>query len=195
MGINGALFLQQLDGIVPDCGGFKRVMEGINLNTMRLATGAILAADSGNPGRVSSETYFETVVLPSSQTDLGTLTFSVPRDFDAHTDYMAVRFLCNSGGTTDAPTLDAAVYQKKVGTALSANLDPTASAVISKASATTGAAWREIVADGLSLVPGAALTWILSTAGTRGTTDSVVIYAVEVEYFSDLVYNDETDRA
>jgi len=193
MGLNKALFLTQLEGIVSG-DGFKKVIEGVNINTMRLATGAIPVADSGNPGRVTSESYFESVVLPSSQTDLGSLTFQVPRDYDSAVDYMAVRFLCNSGGTTDAPTLDAALYQKEPGTALSANLDPTASAAITKTSATTGAAWREIVADGLGLVPGAGVTWVLSTAGTRGTTDSVVIYALEVEYYSTLVYDDDTDR-
>jgi hypothetical protein len=174
--------------------GFKRSIPGIDINSIRLATGAILVADSGNPGRVTSESYFETVVLPSSQTDLGTLTFMVPRDYDATQDKMRIRFLVNSGGTTDAPTLHAAIYVKKPGTALGADVSPTASAAIPKTSATTGAAWREIIVEGEGLEPGDAVCCLLHTGGTRGTTDSVVIYALEVVYIGDLAYYEEDER-
>jgi hypothetical protein len=191
--MNPGTFLSNVNRITSGI-GFKRSIPGVDINSLRLASGAILVADSGNPGRVSLETYFEGVVLPSSQTDLGTLTFMVPRDYDATVDKMRIRFLCNSGGTTDSPTLDAALYRKRDGVALSSNLDPTASAVISKASATTGASWREIVVESLGLEPGDALTFILSTAGTRGTTDTVAIYALEVVYMGDLAYYEETER-
>jgi hypothetical protein len=191
--MNPATFCNNMARVVTGQ-GFKRSIPGIDINSLRLATGAILVADSGNPGRVILESYFEGVVLPSSQTDLGTLTFMVPRDYDATVDKMRIRFLCNSGGTADSPTLDAAVYVKKPGTALSADVNPTASAVISKASATTGASWREIVVEGQELEPGDAVTCILVTGGTRGTTDTVAIYALEVAYMGDLAYYEEDER-
>jgi hypothetical protein len=191
--MNPGTFLKNLERVVTGH-GFKRSIPGLDINSIRLATGAILAADSGDPGRVSLETYFEGVVLPSSSTALGTLTFMVPRDYDKDVDKLRIRFLVNSGGTTDAPTLDAAIYVKKPGTALSADVDPTASAAIPKTSATTGAAWREIVVEGQGLAPGNAVTCILATGGTRGTTDTVAIYALEVVYIADLVYYEETER-
>jgi len=168
--------------------GFKRVIQGVDINSMRLATGAILAADSGNPGRVSLETYFEGVVQPNAQTDLGSLTFQVPRDYDQSIDKMYVRFLANSGGTTNAPTIDAALYQKKIGTALSADLNPTISAAVAKTSATAGAGWVEIAAESLGLVAGAGVTWVLTTSAHA--TDTLAIYALEVVYYSDLAYYD-----
>ena len=194
MGINGALFLEQLGNVFSDGAGFKKVLAGIDINALRDSDGTILTANT-EPSREASETYaYSSVVVSSSQTDLGTLAFMIPRDYDAGKDCMAVRFLCNSGGTTDAPKLDAALYRKREGVALSVDLNPTISAAITKTSATTGAAWREIVASGLGLKPGDAVTWVFTVGGTRGTTDSVVIYAMEVVYYSDLVYNVEADR-
>jgi hypothetical protein len=172
--------------------GFKRVIQGLDLNDLRLASGAPLAADSGNPMRASLETYFEGVQLASSQTALGVLSFQVPRDYDESVDKMYVRFLANSAGTTDAPTIDASLYQKKLGTALSSDLDPTISAAVAKTSATTGNGWVEVKAESQGLVAGAGLTWIF--ASSAHTTDALNIYALEVVYYSDLAYFDASMR-
>ncbi len=172
--------------------GFKREIQGLDINSLRLETGAILVADSGNPGRVTLESVFEGVQLPSSATDLGTLTFKIPRDYDQTLDYLRVRFLANSVGDTDTPSIDAALYRKRAGAAISADLDPTISAVVNTNTAL--AAWVKINADGLSLQPGDAVTVDISTGGTRGTNDALNIYAIEVIYKSDLVYFDPDDR-
>ncbi len=184
--MNPGTFLKKADGMVTGF-GFKQEIAGVDINSLRLATGAILVADSGNPGRVSLETNFEGVVLPSSQTDLGTLTIKVPRDYDQDNDFLRLRFLANSAGDTDTPSIDAGVYRKRAGAALSSDLDPTISAVVNTNTAL--AAWVEINVDSLGLQPGDAVTFILSAGGTRGTTDALNIYAVEVIYRSDLVYN------
>jgi len=191
-GVNGALFLKQLDEIIADGAGFKKVVEGIGITSLRDADGIIPTA-STEPSVEALETNFDGVVVSASQTDLGSLAFMVPRDFDADKDYMAVRFLCNSGGTTNAPTIDAVLYRKRAGAVLSSDLNPTISAACSKTSATTGTGWIEVVASGLDLNPGDALTWIFTTSAH--TTDALNVYALEVEYYSDLVYNDRDDRA
>jgi hypothetical protein len=172
--------------------GFKRSVTGIDLNSVRDADGTILTA-STEPSREAAETNFKAaLVVSASSTDLGTLTFMVPRDYDKSVDKMRIRFLVNSGGTTNEPILDAAIYVKKPGTALSADIDPTASAAIPKTSATTGAAWREITVEDQGLEPGDAVCAVLSTGAH--TTDSVVIYALEVVYIGDLAYFETDER-
>lgn len=173
--------------------GFKRVIQGLDINDIRLTTGAILGVDAAsNPSRVSLETYLEGIQLAASQTTLGTLTFQIPRDYDESVDKMYVRFLAGSAGTTNAPTIDAALYQKKPATALSADLNPTISAAVSKTSATTGTGWVEIAAETLGLDAGAAVTWVFTTSAH--TTDALNVYAIEVVYYSDLAYYDAGDR-
>ncbi len=56
------------------------------------------------------------------------------------------------------------------------------------------AEWVEINVDSLGLQPGDAVTFVLSAGGTRGTTDALNIYAVEVIYRSDLAYNVTDER-
>ena len=172
--------------------GFKREIQGLDINSLRLETGAILAPDAGDPRRVTLESVFEGIQLVSSATNLGTLTFKIPRDYDQTLDYLRIRFLVNSAGDTDTPSIDATLYRKRAGAAISGDLDPTISAVIP--TNTVKAAWREINADGLDLQPGDAVTVDISTGGTRGTSDALNIYAIEVIYKSDLVYFDPDDR-
>ena len=111
MGMNPGTFLNRCGSIITGY-GFKKEIQGLDINSLRLASGGILVAGSGNPGRVALETNFEGVQLPSSQTDLGSLTFKIPRDYDKTLDYLRVRFLAQSGGT-DVPTIDATMYRKR----------------------------------------------------------------------------------
>jgi len=184
--MNPATFLKNTERIITGQ-GFKRVIQGLDINALRDADGTILTA-STEPSREALETYSIGVVVSSSQTDLGNLAFQVPRDYDQTIDKMYVRFLANSGGTTDAPTIDATLYQKKIGTALSADLDPTISAAVAKTSATTGAGWVEVAAEGEGLVAGASVSWFFTTSAH--TTDALNVYALEVVYYSDLAYYD-----
>lgn len=190
MGLNAGTFLKRLEAVTTGY-GFRRVIQGININTLRLATGAILAADSGNPGRVTLETYFEGVQLPSSQTDLGSLTFNIPRDYDQTVDKLRIRFLANSAGDTNTPTIDAAMYRKRALAALSADIDPTISAAVNNN--TTKADYVEIVSDGDGWQPGDAVTVLFTTSAH--TTDALNIYGLEVVYASDLVYYDADERS
>ena len=190
MGLNPATFLFRTQFIVTG-NGFKRVIQGLNINSLRLATGGILAVDSGNPQRRSLETYFEGVRLASSQTDLGSLVFQIPRDYDESIDKLHIRFLANSGGDTNTPTIDAAMYRKRVGAALSSDIDPTISGAVNNN--TNKADWVEIVSEGDGWKAGDAVTCLFTSSAH--TTDHLEIYGLEVIYASDLVYYEDAERS
>jgi hypothetical protein len=190
MSFNPATYLENTSRIITGK-GFKK-MASIDLNSLRVADGTIMTA-STEPSREALETSFIGMVATNNQTVMGCLAFEVPQDYDASVDKLRFRFLVNSGGTTNEPILDATIYKKRVGVALSSDLNPTASPAIPKTSATTGAAWREIVCDGKGLLPGDALT-VQFISGAH-STDTVATYAFEVVYASDLVYYNLSDRS
>jgi len=84
------------------------------------------------------------------------------------------------------------MYRKRAGVALSSDLDPTISAVVNTNTAI--ADWVEIDASDLGMEAGDAVTFILATGGTRGTTDALNVYALEAIYKSDLVFNEPDER-
>jgi hypothetical protein len=188
MGLNPSTFLARLEGIVTGR-GFKREIQGVDINALRDADGTILTANT-EPSREALETNFVGVVVSNNATDLGTLTFKIPRDYDATLDELKIRFLAVSSGNADAPTIDAAIYRKREGEALSADLGPTKTDAVN--SNTEGAAWVEIDADGLGFRPGDAVSCVFSTSAHA--TDSLYIYAIEVVYRSTLVFYNEDER-
>lgn len=191
MGLNGATFCKELDTMIPGW-GFKRHLPGVNLHSLRDSNGNVLD-QSSTPPWAALETNAIGVQVASSQTAIGGFVFTVPRDYDQSVDYLRFRVLAQSGGTTDTPSIDAAIYRKRAGSALSADLDPTISGVIVISS--SAGSWVEIDADGLSIRPGDVLTVVLSLGGTRGTTDSADLYDLEVYYKSDLVFYEKTERS
>jgi hypothetical protein len=188
-GLNAGTFLKRLEGTITGF-GFKREIAGLGINQLRLADGAPLLSGSGNPNYASLETSYEGVVLPSSQTALGTLTFKIPRDYDKSNDELLIRFLANSAGDTNTPTIDATMYRKRAGAALSSDLDPTISDAVN--SNTDIADWVEIDASDLGMEAGDAVTLIF--ASSAHTTDALNVYEIEVIYRSDLVYNEGDER-
>ena len=187
---NAATFLFNTQFIVTG-NGFKRVIQGLNINQLHLADGAPLAADSGNPMRASLETYFEGVQLASSQTDLGSLTFPIPRDYDESIDKLHIRFLANSAGDTNTPTIDAAMYRKRKETALSSDIDPTISGAVNNN--TAKADWVEIVSESDGWKAGDSVTCLFTSSAH--TTDALNVYDIEVVYASDLVYYEDAERS
>ena len=186
--MNPFTFCSNMERIVTGI-GFKRSIPGLDINSLRDADGIIPTA-STEPGRNALETSFDGVDVSSSQTDLGSLTFMVPRDYDATVDKLRIRFLAQSAGDTNTPTIDAAIYRKRAGAALSSDLDPTISAAVNNNTTTAG--WVEVKAEGLGLQPGDALTCIFTTSAH--TTDALNIYALEVVYVGDLAYYEESER-
>lgn len=190
MSMNPGSFLKNLERIVTGH-GFKKVIPGISIRDIRDANGDLLVNGS-TPDWAALETSAMGIAIASSQTAIGHITFTVPRDYDQTQDYLRFRLLAQGGGTTDTPSIDASVYRKRAGAALSGDLDPTISAVTTIS--TTAGSWVEINCDSQSLQPGDALTVVFATGGTRGTSDALNLYALEVVYKSALVYYDNTDR-
>lgn len=188
MSMNPATFLRNLGRIITGQ-GFKRIIPGITLSSWKDAAGLVLTA-STEPKRASFETVFEGVASASSTTVGGSLQFVIPRDYDETVDKLRVRFLAQSVGT-DVPTIDAAMYRKREGAAISGDLDPTISGAINTVTAL--ADWVEINCDGLGMHAGDAVHMDF-TFGSHGSHDAN-IYGLEVEYYSDLVYYDKTDRS
>ena len=184
--MNPATFLHNCERIVTGIEGLKVSIPGLDINSLRDADGIILTA-STEPGRNALETNFDGVDVSSSQTDLGSLTFMIPRSYDATIDKMRIRFLVQSAGDTNTPTIDCAMYRKRAGAALTADIDPTISAAVNNN--TTLAGWVEIVSEGDGWEPGDAVTCIFTTSAH--TTDALNIYALEVVYISDLAYWEE----
>lgn len=187
--MNPATFLHNVERIVTGHAGLKVSMPGVNLNSLRDSDGTILTA-STEPSREALETSFIGAVVSASQTDLGTLTFMIPRDYDATVDKLYIRFLANSAGDTNTPTIDCAMYRKRAGAALSSDIDPTISAAVNNN--TTKAGWVEIVSEDDGWQPGDAVTCVFTTSAH--TTDALNVYALEVVYYSDLVYYEPTER-
>jgi len=169
--------------------GFKKVIDGIDINSIRAA--GLIPTASTEPSRESLETNFEGLVVSSSQTALGDLTFVVPRNYDKAKDRLRVRFLCNAGGDTDTITIDATLFRKRAGAALSSDLGPTISGSVNSNTAKAG--WVEVKADGLSLEPGDAVTFVFTTSAH--TTDALNVYGVEVVYFGGDEYNVKSERS
>ena len=188
MSMNPATFLKNTERIVTGQ-GFKKVIPGIGLSALKTSAGLELTASTAMK-RASFETVFEGVASASGTTDGGSLQFVIPRDYDETVDKLKVRFLCQSAGT-DVPTIDAAMYRKREGVAISSDLDPTISGAIN--TATVLADWVEINCDGLGMHAGDAvhmdLTW------SAHASHDANMYGLEVEYHSDLVYYDKTDKS
>ena len=188
MSMNPAVFLKNLERIITGQ-GFKRIIPGIGIGSLRESGGLILTAGT-DPKRASFETVFEGVASAAAATTLGSLQFVIPRDYDETVDKLKIRFLAQSAGT-DVPTIDAAMYRKREGVAISSDLDPTISGAINTATAL--ADWVEINCDGLGMHAGDAVH--LDFTVSAHTSHDANVYGLEVEYHSDLVYFDKTDRS
>lgn len=191
MSMQPAHFLKNCERMVTGH-GFKRHMSGVSIRDLTEADGDKL--DSGStPPMAALETNSLGVQVASSATFLGELDITAPEDYDKSIDMLRFRFLAVSDGTTDTPSIDAAIYRKRAGAVLSSDLDPTISAVIPIS--TAYAAWREIDADGLDIQGGDHLHIEFSLGGTRGTSDAANFHSMEIVYASDLVYYDDDDRS
>ena len=191
MGLNPATFLSRLQYVVTGS-GFKRIIQGLNINSLRDSDGTPLEADSTtDPERGAIETSFLGVICDSGTTEVGTLTFMIPRDYDEGIDKLHVRFLVNSAGDTNTPTIDAAMYRKRAEAALSSDIDPTISAAVNNN--TAKADWVEVVSEDDGWKPGDAITCVFTASAH--STDDLHVYGLEVVYASDLVYYEDAERS
>ena len=180
-------FLKQLSLTPAPGGDGVRVVRPLNLITdLRTSAGLVLTGATV-PAVAALETNALGVQVAASQTAAGSFVFQVPADYDRIADELKINILANSAGATDTPILDATVFRKRAGAALSADLNPTAASALSDT-----AAIKTIDVSGESLLPGDVLTVNLITGAH--TTDAVNIYSVEVQYKSAIVFADPTAR-
>lgn len=188
--MNPGQFLKNLERIVTGH-GYKRHMSGVSIRDLTEANGAKL--DNGStPPYAALETNSLGVQVAHSTSFIGELDIVVPADYDESVDMLRFEFLCNSAGDTDTPTIDAAVYRKRAGAALSGDLGPVASAAVPTNTAL--AAWRTVNADGLAIQAEDHLHIEFTQVG-YGSDDALNIYGLKVVYASDLAYYDDDDRS
>ncbi len=190
MSMNPGQFLLNLNRIITGH-GFKRVIQGLNINSIRSGDGIIPTA-STHPGRVAVETSFDCLQSANGQTAVGQLVFMIPRDYDESVDKLDFRFLAQMAGDTHtAVTIDGALYRKRVGAALTADLDPTISGAVN--TNTELADWVEVRSHGDGHKAGDAIT--IDFTAAAHATDALNIYGLEVVYASDLVYFEDDERS
>lgn len=192
--MNPATFLQNCDRIITGY-GFRRSVP-IPLGTLRLiATGADIGVSVAASGIDMLDTSDKGMILWSDddETDICQINFVVPQDYDETIDKLRLRVLCSTDeeGTDNTFYIDAKVYRKRAGAALSADLDPTISPTAIPLTEAL-AAWREVNIDGEGMQGGDCLTIILA-ASTHGET-GLQIYGIEMVYAGCLVYFDQDDR-
>ncbi len=164
-------------------------LKAVSLNTvadLRTIDGLTLTGATV-PAVLRTETNGLTVAVAASQTAAGSFVWTVPLDYDENTDQFSLNVIAGMDGAVDAPTLDATIYRKRPGVALSADLNPTASAALGESTA-----WKNIVSNGKGLKAGDTLTINLVTGAH--TTNAVSIHAVQIRYRSTLVAYNETDK-
>jgi hypothetical protein len=186
-------FLKQIARLVAAGDGFRKDSH-IDLASVRTAAGLILTGATV-PTIAATETNGLAIVAAASGTASGSFVWTVPGDYDQQADEAKIRVLANmAGATDDAVTLTATVYRKRAGTALSADLNPTAdsSAVPASASPTDDAAWLTIDISGESLRPGDVLT--INLVASAHTNDALQIWGIAVRYKSCLVLYDADAR-
>jgi len=188
--MNPASFLKNLERIVTGL-GFKRVIQGLNINSIRSGDGIIPTA-STHPGRVAVETSFDCLQCANGQTAVGQLVFMIPRDYDESVDKLDFRFLAQmAGDTNSAVTISGALYRKRAGAALTADLGPTISGAVN--TNTELADWIEVRSHGDGHKAGDAIT--IDFTAAAHATDALNIYGLEVVYASDLVYFEDDERS
>lgn len=192
--MNPATFLQNCDRIITGY-GFRRSVP-IPLGTLRfIATGDDIGVGTGASGIDMLDTGEKGMLLWSDngETDICQINFVIPQDYDETIDKLRLRVLCSTDeeATDDTFYIDAKVYRKRAGAALSADLDPTISPdAVPLTEALT--AWREVNIDSEGMQGGDCLTIILAASGHTST--GLQIYGIEMVYAGCLVYFDENDR-
>jgi len=185
MGFNPATFLKNLDRIITS-GGFKKSIE-VPLHSVCLFSDSspLTTTTSTNPGFAAIETYFPVLTWAAGKVVKAGITFAIPDDYDASDDYLRIKIKACMAGATDTTTaLDATVYADD---AASTDLDPTISADLSST-----LAWVEINCDSQDLEPGDVIA--IGLFPETHATDAVEVYAIKIEYKSDLVYYTASSR-
>ncbi len=146
-------------------------------------------------GLTADETNARVLKVEQTVDTIGTIVWAVPRDYDENTDILRVRVLASqlTVSTDNDVELDAQVYVKTAGSALGADLNPTAPGTV----LSTTEQWIEFDLAGNSLLRDQVVYFTLITNGANDTDgEEVLIHDLELVYRSCLVsYDDEDDAA
>ena len=157
----------------------------IAVTELKTSTGLTLTTITA-PAVAVAETNAIVVEWADGSVTPAILNWVVPQDYHQDNDTLILSLMANSNGNTDTPTMSATVYNKRVGTAISSNLAPAASAAIPTKTAL--ASEVTITVSGKGLKGGDVLT-ILLYPGTHNN-DAVDLYGLSIKYRSSLVAYD-----
>ncbi len=147
---------------------------------------AILAANAGT----AAETNLRIFSSAASTTNVGTVEFAVPRDYDEATDVFKLRLMAAMAGATDTPALTVTVYRKRAGANIATLVTAKAMDANFGATALSSAAQMvEFDLSGYSLLRDDVLTIVITSAAH--TTDALYVYSVTPMHRSTIVsYNE-----
>jgi len=155
---------------------------------------ALNAAMSGTAAMTLVEVNALAYKIPATINDIGHVHFIVPRDYDEATDTLKIRVLADmvSVAVDTDVQLDAQVYVKHPGSALSADKNPTKPTTILSATAQ----WLEFCLSRYGLKWGDVVDFKLITDGHNDTAgEEVCIRAIVPVYRSTLVSYNERDSS
>jgi len=182
--MNPATFLKNTERIITGQ-GFKRTIQIPVHNFFLSSSGAPLTTTlTTDPGFDVFETNLIGLTWAAAKVVKGGFVFHVPDDYDKSNDYLKIKIKALMSGSTDTPSIDATVYEDSVP---ATDLNPTKSGALS-----SSAAWVTIDLSSNSLQAGDVLT--INLFPEAHGTDAVEVYAVKMEYKSDLVYFSLSDR-
>lgn len=145
-------------------------------------------------GLTADETNARVLKVEETVDSIGNVVWTVPRDYDEATDVVMLRVLASqlTSLTDNDVELDLEAYVKTAGSALGADLNPTAPGTV----LSTTEQWVEFDLAGNSLKRDDTVTLELITNGANDTDgEEVLVHSVELLYRSTLVSYHEEDSS
>lgn len=158
--------------------------------TLAAKINQVLVAMNGT----ADETNAIVTLVQETVDTIGTVRFTIPRDYDEATDVLTVRVLASqlTSSTDNDVQLDSQVYRKRAGAALTADLNPTIPSTV----LSTTEQWVEFSLTGNSFRRDDVIQFKLITDGHNDTDgEEVLIHDFEVVYRSTLVSYDELNSS
>jgi len=190
MGLNVGTFLKRLDGVISG-NGFKKVMP-ISLFDFHLDGGfaEVGAPNGAEPGFVV-ENFHVTLQWPATKVAEVNVQFIIPDDYDEAQDHLILKLKAVMDGATNTTTaLEASAYTMDGTADLTAETEDMAPDNTADLSVT--AAWVDIDLSGNKLLGGDIISVDINPEAHG--TDVVEIWGAKLEYKSDLVFYDVSDR-
>lgn len=159
---------------------FDKMGDEVNLLVLEIAAIKNFLAGTAD------ETNARVLKVEEAIDDIGHIVWTVPRDYDEATDILTLRILASmiTVSTDDDVVLDAEVYVKRAGVALSSDKGPTVSATILSATEQ----WIEFDLKGYSLLRDDVVIIQIITTGLNDTDgEEIQLHDLELTYRSCLV--------